>query len=358
MGMIYLNTSGNHSSSSSIKRNDNDLQCFKEEIPEILNLEYLMIDRMDPDPKIALMIATIINRSPKLRHVIIRDSQILWLPFPPPSVLYDDDPDSDPPSSGRKKEEEEEEGYETLILALSENTAIEILEIPSNYLGSMERLISQSQTRTQEEKTRSRSGSFQNISTLTIVWEFPHLHACTGSRQFSNTNHPPILIPSLPNLKHCIFTLRTHYQDPNSPPYNIYRGHVFDLCIKAIRYQALNQGFEYTPLLESIQLKDMYGPSEIGGSHGRCETEFDGCFITRYELGGGGDKLIFVRHRTAHSCGWEEYGVLNGREVPKSCLDGVMSLNGVYGWKRLHQPARGELTDEAWDVLRHWGESI
>ena len=97
----------------------------------------------------------------------------------------------------------------------------------------------------------------------------------------------------------------------------------------------------------------MYGAKSTG-SHPRCETEFDGAFITRYR-GNEGALLIVLRHRVAHSCGWEEHGVYEGREIPKSVLDGVMRVNGSNARKRESiQPGWGELNDEAWDVLRHW----
>ena len=49
----------------------------------------------------------------------------------------------------------------------------------------------------------------------------------------------------------------------------------------------------------------------------------------------------------------------NGIEVPKSCLDGVMSVNGTVGRNRQQIMLRqAELNDEAWEVLRHWATLI
>jgi hypothetical protein len=292
-------------------------------IPDVLQLEYLMIDRMDS--KVVPLAAKIVAHSPKLSTVILRDQLVLWSPHPP--MVHD------PPTLNKKEDD-------PLLLALSTRKSITSLEIPSTFLVPMNRIICDT------------SGRFINITDLTIAWEFPDLYACSGKRGASD--QIGILIPPLPNLRSCIFTLRTHHCDPDAPPYSIYRGYIFDLSIKAIKREAVFGGFESTPLLESIQLKDMYGSKIQKASHPRCETTFDGAFITRY-FGSGGNKLLHLRHRTAHSCGWEEYGVYNGMEVPKSCLDGVMSVNGVNGRKRqLIQPGRAELNDEAWGVLRHW----
>jgi len=199
----------------------------------------------------------------------------------------------------------------------------------------------------------SNSGGFENVKALTIVWEFPQLYSCSGGKQSIGNPQSDVLIPSFQNLKECIFTLRTHHCDPNASPYSIYRGYIFDLSIKAIKRHALLTRFDSTPLLESIQLRDMYG-SKSTGCHPRCETEFDGALITRYRWDQG-ELLVVLRHRVAHSCGWEEYGVYEGREIPRSCLDGVMRVNRPDAGKRESiQPGWGGLNDEAWDVLRQW----
>jgi hypothetical protein len=302
------------------------------EVADVLQLEYLMIDRMDPG--VVPLAVKIVNHSPKLSTVILRDQLVLWSPqIPAPS-------DDESPTP-------EEQG-DPLLLALSSRNSITSLEIPSTSLVPMDRIISNSNT----------DGRFSDITDLTIAWEFPDLYACSGKRSPAHDAQDGTLIPTLPNLKTCIFTLRTHHCDPNAPPYSIYRGYIFDLSIKAIKREALYGGFESTPLLESIQLKDMYCPAPQEGSHPRCETMFDGAFITRY-VGSGGNKLIHLRHRTAHSCSWEKYGVYNGMEVPKSCLDGVMSVNGTVGRNRQQITLRqAELNDEAWEVLRHWATLI
>lgn len=317
---------GHHSNSSNGYHQAIDTEI---KLPDVLQLEYLTIDRMDPG--VVPLAANIVAHSPKLSTVILRDQLVLWSPqTPAPS-----DDDSPPPEQG-----------DPLLLALSSRNSITSLEIPSTSLVPMDRIISHT------------DGLFSNITNLTIAWEFPDLYACSGKRTPAHGAQDGTLIPTLPNLKTCIFTLRTHHCDPNAPPYSIYRGYIFDLSIKAIKREALYGGFESTPLLESIQLKDMYGPPVQEGSHPRCETTFDGAFITRY-IGSGGNKLIHLRHRTAHSCSWEEYGVYKGMEVPKSCLDGVMSVNGTVGRKRQQIMLRqAELNDEAWEVLRHWATLI
>jgi len=293
------------------------------DIPEVLHLEYLSIDRVDT--AVIPLLAKIVANSPRLKTVIIGDSLNLWFPFSAPSISNS----NNAPSQSHQ---------DPLLLALSENISITSLDIPSTSLEPMEDII-------------SHSGGFTNIKTLTIVWEFPQLYACSGGKD--RTLQSEILLPTLPNLEKCIFTLRTHHCDPNAPPYSIYRGYIFDLSIKAIKRHALLTHFGSTPLLESIQLRDMYGTKSTG-SHPRCETEFDGALIMRYK-GSEGISLVVLRHRVAHSCGWEEYGVYEGREVPKSCLDGVMSVNGVSGREREQvEPGWGELNDEAWEVLRHW----
>jgi hypothetical protein len=291
------------------------------DIPEVLQLEYLFIDRLDPT--IIPLLAKVVENSPKLKTVVLRDPSVVWLPYPSstsddPSVSPRDDP---------------------VLLALSRSISITSLDVPSTCLKPIEDII-------------SNSGGFENVKDLTTVWEFPQLYACSGGKQ-SIGNSVDILIPSFRQLKNCIFTLRTHHCDPNAPPYSIYRGYIFDLSIKAIKRHATLTQFNSTPLLESIQLRDMYG-SKSTGSHPRCETEFDGAFITRYR-GSEGDLLVVLRHRVAHSCGWEEYGIYEAREVPKSVLDGVMRVNGSDTRKREPiQPGWGALNDEAWDVLRHW----
>jgi hypothetical protein len=303
-----------------VKRSPSEI--LELDIPEVLQLEYLFIDRMDPT--IVPLLAKVVNNSPKLRTGIMRDPSVVWLPFP---TSASNDPSASPQD-------------DPLLLALSRNKSITSLDIPSTCLKPMENI-------------SSNSGGFDNIKDLTIVWEFPHLYACSGGKQSIGNSQSDVLIPSFQNLKDCIFTLRTHHCDANAPPYSIYRGYIFDLSIKAIKRHALLTQFESTPLLESIQLRDMYG-SKSTGSHPRCETEFDGAFITRYR-GCRGDLLIVLRHRVAHSCGWEEYGVYEGREVSKSCLDGVMRVSGLHASKREPiQPGWGELIDEGWDVLRHW----
>jgi hypothetical protein len=302
---------------------DSPIEILEIDIPEVLQLEYLFIDRLDLT--IVPLLAKVVDNSPKLNNVILRDPQVVWLPFATSST-------SDDPSASPRDD--------PLLLALSRNTTITSLDIPSTCLKPMEDII-------------SNSGGFGNVKDLTTVWEFPQLYACSGGKQSIGNSQSDVLVPSLPKLKDCIFTLRTHHCDPNAPPYSIYRGYIFDLSIKAIKRHAILTQFESTPLLESIQLRDMYG-SKSTGSHPRCETEFDGAFITRYR-GSEGDLLIVLRHRVAHSCGWEEYGVYEGREVSKSCLDGVMRVNRSNAGKRESiQPGWGELNDEAWDVLRHW----
>jgi hypothetical protein len=292
------------------------------EIPEVLQLQYLFIDRMDPT--IVPLLSKVVDNSPKLNTVILRDPSAVWLPYP---TLTSDDPSAAPRD-------------DPLLRALSRNTSITTLDIPSTCLKPMESIV-------------SHSGGFGNVKELTIVWEFPQLYACSGRKQSIGNSGLDVLIPSFHNLKDCIFTLRTHHCDPYAPPYSIYRGYIFDLSTKAIKRHALLTQFDSTPILESIQLRDMYGAKSTG-SHPRCETEFDGAFITRYR-GDVGDSLIVLRHRVAHSCGWEEYGVYEGREVPKSVLDGVMRVNGSDAGKRESiQPGWGVLNDEAWDVLRHW----
>jgi hypothetical protein len=292
------------------------------DIPEVLHLEYLFIDRLDPT--IVPLLSKVVGHSPKLNTVILRDPSAVWLPH---STSTSNDPSASPRD-------------DLLLLALSRSMSITTLDIPSTCLKPMESII-------------SNSGGFGNVKGLTIVWEFPQLYACSGGKQSIGNSQSNVLIPSFHNLKDCIFTLRTHHCDPNAPPYSIYRGYIFDLSIKAIKRHALLTQFHSTPILESIQLRDMYG-SKSTGSHPRCETEFDGAFITRYR-GDEGESLIVLRHRVAHSCGWEEYGVYEGREIPKSVLDGVMRVNGSDAGKRESiQPGWGELNDEAWDVLRHW----
>jgi hypothetical protein len=292
------------------------------DILEVLQLEYLFIDRMDPT--IIPLLSKVVDNSPKLNTVILRDPSAVWLPCP---ISTSNDPSATPQD-------------DPLLLALSQNISITSLDIPSTCLKPMETII-------------SHSGGFGNVKDLTIVWEFPQLYACSGGKQSIGNSQSDVLIPSFPKLKDCIFTLRTHHCNPNAPPYSIYRGYIFDLSIKAIKRHALLTHLGSTPLLESIHLRDMYG-SKSTGSHPRCETEFDGAFITRYR-GDEGESLIVLRHRVAHSCGWEEYGVYEGREIPKSVLDGVMRVNGSDAGKRESiQPGWGELNDEAWDVLRHW----
>ena len=293
------------------------------EVPDVLQLEYLSIDRMDS--VIIPILAKIIKNSPKLRTVILRDPLMAWFPFLHPSGLSDE-----PPSPSRQAD--------PLLLALAANDSIRTLDIPSTCLKAMDRVIFD-------------EGGFEKITDLTIVWEFPHLYACSGG----GNGVDDVLMPTLPNLKHCIFTLRTHHCDPNAPPYNIYRGYIFDLSIKAIKRHALLTNFDSTPLLESVQLRDMYGVKGEG-SHPRCETEFDGALITRYR-GEKGDLLVVLRHRVAHSCGWEEYAVYQGREVPWYVLNGLMSVSEsqISGRRRKPvEPGWGVLNAEAWDVLKHW----
>jgi hypothetical protein len=174
----------------------------------------------------------------------LRDPSIVWLPFPPSTS-------NKAPASPRD---------DPLLLALSRNMSIRSLDIPSTCLKPVEDI-------------NSNSGGFENVKDLTIVWEFPQLYACSGGKQSLGAVRSDVLIPALTNLKDCIFTLRTHHCNPNAPPYSIYRGYIFDLSIKAIKRHALLTGFESTPLLESIQLRDMYS-SKSTGSHPRCETEF------------------------------------------------------------------------------------
>jgi hypothetical protein len=298
------------------------IEILEIDIPEVIQLEYLFIDRMDPT--IISLLAKVVDHSPKLNTVILRDPQVRWLPY---STSTSDDASASPQD-------------DPLLLALSRNMSITSLDIHSTCLKLMESII-------------SHSGGFGNVEDLTIVWEFPQLYACSGGKQSIGNSQSDVLIPPFTNLTGCIFTLRTHHCDPNAPPYSIYRGYIFDLSIKAIKRHALLTQFDSTPLLESIQLRDMYG-SKSTGSHPRCETEFDGAFITRY-LGNEGELLIVLRHRVAHSCGWEEYGVYERREIPKSVLGGVMRVNGSDAGKRDPvQPGWGELHDETWDVLRHW----
>jgi hypothetical protein len=295
------------------------------DIPDILQLEYLSIDRMDHT--VLPLLAEIVSNSPRLHTAILRDPLSAWFPFPSPALPGNTLPTriADP-----------------LLLSLSGNTSIKSLEIPSTCLKPMEDIIAD-------------KGGFGNIIDLTILWEFPHLHACSGGNGKDVNTQSKIMIPSLPILMNCIFTLRTHQCDPNAEPYSTYRGHIFDLSIKVIKRHALLWNFDSTPLLESIQLKDMYGSStKPGGSHPRCETEFDGALITRYR-GAEGELLIVLRHRVAHSCGWEEYGVYERREVPRAVLDGAMSVYGVSGRARqLIKPGWAEMNEEAWSVLKHW----
>ena len=302
-----------------VKRSPSEIvEC---DLPEVLQLEYLFIDRMNPT--IIPLLAKVVDHSPKLNAVIMRDPHVVWLPFPTSTS-------SDPSASPH---------HDPLLLALSRNMSVKSLDIPSTCLKPMEDII-------------STSGGFDNIKDLTIVWEFPHLYACSGGEQSIGDSKPAILIPSLPRLKNCIFTLRTHRCDRDAHPHSVYRGYMFDLSINSIKRHALLTRFDSTPLLESIQLRDMYG-SKCTGSHPRCGTEFDGALITRYR-GDRGDLLIVLRHRVAHSCGWEEYGVYRGREVPKSCLDGVMRVSGLSTRRDPIQPGWGELNADSWDVLRHW----
>jgi hypothetical protein len=295
------------------------------DIPDILQLEYLSIDRMDST--VLPPLAKIVANSPRLHTAILRDPLSAWFPFPSPVLPSNTLPTrlDDP-----------------LLPSLSNNTSIKSLEIPSTCLKPMEDIIAD-------------KAGFRNIIDLTILWEFPHLHACSGGNGKDVNTQSEIMIPNLPNLKNCIFTLRTHQCDPNAEPYSIYRGYIFDLSINAIKRHALLSNFDSTPLLESIQLKDMYGSSiKAGGSHPRCETEFDGALITRYR-GDDGELLVVLRHRVAHSCGWEEYGVYEGREVPRAVLDGVMSVCGFSGRARqLIKPGWAEMNEEAWSVLKHW----
>ena len=304
-----------------VKRSPSEIvEC---DLPEVLQLEYLFIDRMDAIT--VHLLAKIIDHSPKSNTVILRDPMLVWLPFPTSTS-------SDPSASPH---------HDPLLLALSRSMSVKSLDIPSTCLMPMDDII-------------STSGGFENVKDLTIVWEFPHLYACSGGKQSIGDSKSAILIliHSIPTLKNCIFTLRTHRCDPDAHPYSVYRGYMFDLSINSIKRHALLTRFDSTPLLESIQLKDMYG-SKSTGSHPRCETEFDGAFITRYK-GDRGDLLIVLQHRVAYSCGWEEYGVYEGREVPKSCLDGVMRVSGLSTRRDPIQPGWGELNDESWDVLRHW----
>jgi hypothetical protein len=217
---------------------------------EVLHLEYLFIDRMDPT--IVPLLAKVVDHSTKLKTVILRDPSAVWLPHP---ISTSNDP-SAPPRD------------DPLLLALSRDTSITSLDIPSTCLKPTESII-------------SHSGGFGNVKDLTIVWEFPQLYACSGGKQSIGNSQSNVLIPPFTNLTGCIFTLRTHHCDPNAPPYSIYRGYIFDLSIKAIKRHALLTRFDSTPILESIQLRDMYG-SKSTGSHPRCETEFDGAFIARY----------------------------------------------------------------------------
>lgn len=285
------------------------------DLPEVIQLEYLFIDRMDPI--IIPLLARIVSHSPKLKTVIMRDPQVIWLPS---LTTTSNNPLASPQD-------------DPLLLALSRNMSIASLDIPSTCLIPMETII-------------SNSGGFENVIDLTIVWEFPQLYACSGGKN----SELGTLIPSIRSLKNCIFTLRTRHCDPDAPPWIFYRGYIFDLSITAIKRHALLTQFEATPSLESIQLRDMYGSKGTGG-HARCETELDGAFISRYR-GNRGELFTVLRHRVAHSYGWEDHGVFEGREIPKGCVNGLMRVSGM-NTKKI-QPGWGELKDEAWEELRHW----
>jgi hypothetical protein len=225
-------------------------------------------------------------------------------------------------------------------------------------------------------------GRFTNLNHLTIAWEYADLRACAKDPLVH-------LFPYLPNLQTCEFMLKSH--NSNIPPYDVYRGHLYDLAIQSIRSQALFDQFESTPELIFIQLRDMYGPLQSGpgtsgttstvaenrpesstrylkaremcirtSQHRSGKTPIDGAFITRYEKENEDDgtetkdRLTYLRHRTAHSCGWEEYAVYNGKEISMPFVSGVMSVNGVgAGQRHLITPGVGTLNQKAWNVLKH-----
>lgn len=257
------------------------------------------------------LVTRIVRRSPRLTCLKLDDPTRLW-------HVGEDDP---------------------LVLALGERTTLRHLDVPSGCIRSL-----------------SHPEALDRLGHLTVVWNSAELTAMVADP--NPTSQTMDLIPAFLGLKTCSFELRTY--DPGVPSYEVFQGRMFDLSIQAIRQHALRTSFTTTPALESIDLGSMYGLSNVGppdSEHDHASPDrdrdgwagFDGALITRYV--DGPDQLVVVRHRSAFSCGWEQYGVLNGREVRTSCLAQLTGMDGR-SLERA-EPGEGRLSEDAWRILRH-----
>lgn len=254
------------------------------------------------------LIANIIRRSPRLAWLQLNDPTHRWQP-------QADDP---------------------LLRAIIEHATLRHLDIPSSCLRAIQ---------------RSDSSALCHLKHLTIIWNFIDLNAMINDHTTSALPRESLL-PALPNLETCTFDLRSY--DPGVPSYEVFQGKMFDESIQAIRNHALHTSFASTPSLQSIELGNMYGLANIGPvdfSHSEDKwAKFDGALITHYE--DGGDHLVLLRHRSAFSCGWEMFAVLNGSEVRLNVIAQIRDGDG----KSLNraEPGPGQLSEAGWGVLRHW----
>lgn len=278
-------------------------------VPQHLELEVLHVSPVVP--AIVPLLADIVRSSPNLQHAAFASP---WCPGP-----------GDP-----------------LIAALASAPELQRLEIPSSCL----------------RRIRDQGG-FGKINNLTLSWSLLDLKAAADDSASSGLGCVAI-VPEMPELETCLFNFTTY--EPGVPSYDVFRGRMFDLSIQAIRAHALRTSFASTPLLRSIDLGDMYGMKNMGHAVGHdysgpptsqisgVDPYFDGALITRFF--DGPDSLIYIKHRSAFSCGWEQYAVYNGKQMPIGKLASVTDANGV----RLNKtkPGVGTLSKEGWDVLRHW----
>lgn len=293
-------------------------------VPSSLSLEVLDITPLSL-PLIPLL-ATVVANSPHLQSFTLTDPSTQWIPTP-------DDP---------------------LILALTRSREILHLAIPSSALPAL----ALAQPQPQLYHTPS---ALKTVENLDVAWT---LHDLNDAQQSPDYHSPPsrffTLFPNLPNLRKCTFKLRL--LDLEST-YEVFRGRMFDLSISAIRQHALRTSFTSTPLLECIDMAEMYGMSNVGpvipdyglqaqSGSGRRWDNFDGVLITHFHADDGNDHFCHVRHRSAFSCGWEHYGILNGAEIKPAAYAALTDLEGVRLSKV--EPGIRRLSEESWEVLRHW----
>ncbi|WVQ68453.1 uncharacterized protein L199_006661 [Kwoniella botswanensis] len=283
-----------------------DIQSIQRE----LNLKSLVVKEMHPF--FVPTLRTIINSSPHLEKVSLKDEFFKWRP----------------------------NAHNPLLESLAKADNLKELEVSSNCFDALCEL-----------------DGWKNVEDLKIGWSTVMLK----ERENYGKVTIPYIIPPLPKLHR--YQIKVSYYTASTQGYE----HLTEpsLSILAILLSRLPQELAATPELRLITYGDS-SRSQEGDTWDWQDEEFQGLIIYSY-ANNKGDELFHYRSKSQHpsnrsvnrprwmgnSAGWEEHAYYNGMSIPIRLLAGIYGVAGMTSTGS--EPGRGlDMKSEGWDLLKVW----